>query len=62
MAQKVYGDVKSSARNNNRSVPEVVQSVITRNQVFHTSLKPVHRELSALAKVIKSEVYIVAQS
>ena len=56
MVHTVYGDdIKSLARNNS-SVPEVVESVITHNQVFHTSLKLKIVNYHALAKVIKSEV------
>ena len=55
MAQTIDSGLKPSARNN-RSVPEVVESVITHNQVFHTSLKLRIVNYHALAKVIKSEV------
>jgi hypothetical protein len=55
VVQAAYSDTKSSA-SNNRSVPEVVESIITHNQLFHTSLKLRIVNYHALAKVIKSEV------
>ena len=55
-ACSISSSLKSLAPNNNRSVPEAVESIVAHNQVFHRSLKPRIVNYHALAKVIKSEV------